>query len=129
MSEQPAKLDGLSGVLPTLTPVVDVVGSKLPPDPPSVLALIRERDALKARVAELEAQVPRWTSVTERLPEESGWYLVRLEYMEHACKVCFLKEEDKIRSHYPTWSEGSCELELEDITHWMPLPPAPKEVK
>lgn len=110
MSEQPAKLDGLSGVLPTLTSVVDVVGSKLPPEPPSVLALIRERDALKARVTELEAQVPRWIPVTERQPEKLGEYLIA----------------------GPSWT-GLVYFkpphELKGVTHWMPLPPAPKEVK
>jgi hypothetical protein len=54
MSDQPVNPDGFWGALPTLTSVVDVVGSKLPPEPPSILALIRRLDGLKARVAELQ---------------------------------------------------------------------------
>lgn len=75
-----------------------------------ILRLASERDELKKRVTELEAQVPRWTSVTERQPEKNGEYLIA----------------------GPSWT-GLVYFkpphELKGITHWMELPPPPKEVK
>lgn len=124
MSEQPARLDGLSGVLLTPTSVVDAVGSKLPPDPTSVLALIQERDALKKRVAELEAHVPRWIPVTERLPEK--WRnCLTLSYEGY---IAILEFRWWLSSENDGWFDLE-DYKIGGITHWMPLPPPPKESK
>ena len=87
---------------------------------PSISLLLYERDALKKRVTELEAQMLRWIPVTERLPEENGWYLVVmlgnarfLEFRPHA--------------NWAWWDIDDCGYC--NVTHWMPMPPAPKEAK
>ena len=82
-----------------------------------------------ARIAELEAKVPRWIPVTERLPENGVPVLVNYignnygKYHPDAIAVwtdygCF-------------WWEGSledCYAEVAmPITHWMPLPGWPEE--
>lgn len=82
-----------------------------------------------ARIAELEAKVPRWIPVTERLPENGVPVLVNYignnygKYHPDAIAVwtdygCF-------------WWEGSledCYVEVAmPITHWMPLPGWPEE--
>lgn len=82
-----------------------------------------------ARIAELEAKVPRWIPATERLPENGVPVLVNYignnygKYHPDAIAVwtdygCF-------------WWEGSledCYAEVAmPITHWMPLPGWPEE--
>ena len=74
-------------------------------------------DAL-AYIQQLEAQVPRWIPVEERLPEDDEMYLVYTT--ENTCAV------------YRYWGDGEWETEWgedasHDITHWMPLPEPPKE--
>ena len=82
-----------------------------------------------ARIKELETKAPRWIPVTERLPENGVPVLINYignsdgKYHPDATAVwtdygCF-------------WWEGSledCDAEVAvPITHWMPLPEAPKE--
>lgn len=89
-------------------------------------ALIEQQDA---RIAGLEAKVPRWIPVTERLPENGVPVLVNYignnygKYHPDAIAVwtdygCF-------------WWEGSledCYAEVAmPITHWMPLPGWPED--
>ena len=75
-------------------------------------------DAL-ALIEHLEAKVPRWISVEERLPEKDGEYLVLK--VHNYCKndgymaqgvALFLRTRD------PEWVIGN----LCEVTHWMPLP-------
>lgn len=60
----------------------------------------------------------KWVSVKDRLPEENGEYLV---YCGEYNGICVLNYEIlKTKSKWRTkWKE---------VTHWMPLPKAPKEV-
>ena len=56
----------------------------------------------------------QWISVDERLPERAGEY------------VCCTKIRKVIMCEYlDYWSKGS-RWDRRDITHWMPLPEAPK---
>ena len=68
-----------------------------------------------AYIQQLEAQVPRWISVEERLPEE---------YRRVLGTCCMGVFEAMYDGKY--WRIA--ELPFEDtVTHWMPLPEAPKE--
>ena len=61
-----------------------------------------------------------WISVSDRLPE----YRIRvLAYADNGAMF--------VASHYDDWyvdtGENYYSCPLANITHWMPLPPAPKE--
>lgn len=70
------------------------------------------------------AQNPGWIPVSEQLPEECGRYW------------CYVEEQTDLgKSHYQwncSWNGERWWVEGEDggiVTHWMPLPAAPLEVK
>ncbi|HEL4076743.1 TPA: DUF551 domain-containing protein [Klebsiella pneumoniae] len=71
------------------------------------------------------ATVPgKWIPVSERLPEDSGRYW------------CYVEEQNDLgKSHYQwncSWNGDRWWVESEGggiVTHWMPLPAAPQEVK
>lgn len=71
-------------------------------------AVLIEQQA--ARIAELEAKVPRWIPVTERLPETAGSYIVCTKSGSVA-KVNFYPELGRSQRIF---------------THWMPLPEPPE---
>ena len=74
-------------------------------------------------IKQLEAQVPEWIPVTERLPENGQTVIVFAPNCEPQMHV---------------WHYGGDELWFDErdryvargcvITHWMPLPSAPEEV-
>lgn len=66
-------------------------------------------DALNKRIAELEA-AQRWIPVGERLPEESGTYMVYYYYDNAYGSVWY----SLIDAPFP-----------DRVTHWRPLPEAP----
>lgn len=68
--------------------------------------------------------IPGWIPVSEQLPEECGRYW------------CYVEEQTDLgKSHYQwncSWNGERWWVEGEDggiVTHWMPLPAAPQEVK
>ncbi|HHP5678067.1 TPA: DUF551 domain-containing protein, partial [Klebsiella pneumoniae] len=67
--------------------------------------------------------IPGWIPVSERMPEEGGRYW------------CYVEEQNSLgKSHYQwncSWNEGawSDKALTGRVTHWMPLPAAPQEVK
>lgn len=63
-----------------------------------------------ARIEELEAKVPRWIPVNERLPETAGSYIVYTE-SGNVAKVNFYPDLGRFQRIF---------------THWMPLPEVPK---
>ena len=59
-----------------------------------------------------------WISVEDRLPEETGYYLIFC----HAGEKMFPKQKiDYFIENKQGWLHSS------NITHWMPLPAPPKE--
>ena len=65
---------------------------------------------------------PHWIPVTERLPEESGQYLITVKY-EH------VDGYEDIYAEHGDWSDGKWDMfgfghcgKVEDIVAWMPLP-------
>ena len=93
----------------------------------------------------------KWISVKDRLPEEIGLYAIRI-YEPLIEKVTFfdpIPANEEIKWAYYTWKQsficnesdnditynkewgffinGQQSSPLENVTHWMPLPDAPKE--
>ena len=70
---------------------------------------------------------PEWISVKNRLPLEGEELIFRTN--EISSKPIFTgrwEQEGKWKVVYATNAQD-CEIEFEEITHWMPLPEAPKE--
>lgn len=78
---------------------------------------------------------PKWISVTERLPEENGRYLVRykrdivLDYTEvHDDEVRIMRFFVGTGWRYPFLCQPELRAaEQQTVTHWMPLPILPSE--
>lgn len=79
-----------------------------------------------------------WISVKDRLPNNSGDYLVWPDGKYHGHEVRFTVYEFKgdydtipCNSFYyasPDDCSGSCNLHVIEPTHWMPLPDPPAKV-
>ena len=65
--------------------------------------------------------VQEWISVKERLPEESGMYIVTAND-GHAQRVSFVQWQKKNRM----WNLNGARSYWR-VTHWMPMPEPPKE--
>ena len=78
--------------------------------------------AIEALEKENGVTVQEWVPVTERLPEDSGYYLVvhRNKY-NGSISIAF---EMYIKCKIGEWWENDYEY---DVTHWMLLPEMPKE--
>ena len=82
----------------------------------------------RKRIAELEAQVPKWISVEERLPEVSDVVLViangkpreHITLIDAILIASYWGEEGWIADGFENWDKLA-------VTHWMELPEAPKE--
>jgi hypothetical protein len=73
----------------------------------------------------------KWISVKERLPEEGEEVLVFGQYLNDIPKVLGVRSRYKGDQDWKYTWEGSDEwvYRENDVTHWMPLPEAPKEEK
>ena len=71
--------------------------------------------------------VQQWIPVSERLPEKHGKYLALTPSIIVECKYStWLILYDPKRGFYdidPEWGD----IEIDTVTHWMPLPEMPKE--
>ena len=70
--------------------------------------------------AGLESAQPKWISVEERLPEETGQMLICI-FGQVMC-VTHAGNGKIITADLDTWN-----LRDKYLTHWMPLPQPPKE--
>lgn len=77
------------------------------------------RDAL-AYIQQLEAQVPRWIPVEERLPEELHQVLV---LMRSSSGWIMKAIDSRSKGKWLIYPDNN----YRTVTHWMPLPEAPKE--
>ena len=93
---------------------------------------------LQAENEKLKAQVPRWIPVEERLPEEEGLYIVCVDGEVKWDAYCmfegverWLCYDGRLNALYidPYSSKLTREPPYPRVTHWMPLPAVPKEVK
>ena len=70
--------------------------------------------------------VQEWISVKDRLPEKHDKYLVRVPSKLRGCEHCiWLIGYNPNFGFYdadPEWGD----IPMDDVTHWMPLPPPPK---
>ena len=91
-----------------------------------------ENDRLKEEVQQM-----RWIPVEERLPEEEGTYAVCVDgevkwdaYCRFGRKERWLCYDGRLNALYidPYSSKPKREPPYPRVTHWMPLPEAPKEV-
>ena len=84
-----------------------------------------------ARIAELEAKVPRWIPVTERLPKKQAWYHVAIrdkKTMRVSVELdLYAVETAKNFGHEIGFCKANRWPEREELIAWMPLPEAPKE--
>ncbi|WP_316242330.1 DUF551 domain-containing protein [Klebsiella pneumoniae] len=87
--------------------------------------IVRELAAAPQSPGSEPSTVPgKWIPVSERMPEDSGRYW------------CYVEEQNDLgKSHYQwncSWNGDRWWVESEGggiVTHWMPLPAAPQEVK
>mgnify|MGYP002515037756 CR=1 FL=1 len=80
----------------------------------------RDRDEYRERLDNAnELMQKRWIPVTERLPEVRTWVLC----------YCRANSFDVFRmTDEGNWQYGNRSIYMKGyVTHWMPLPPAPKE--
>ena len=69
-----------------------------------------------------EESNPRWIPVTERLPETFKHVLVNIPGMTPHPTV-----QEAVLEKNGMWYSNGFRYSAEEITHWMPLPAAPKE--
>ena len=79
------------------------------------------RDALEY-ITQLEARVPKWISVKDRLPEDQRSVLTVNGHGEIRIMGLWSKRGDEW-----IWEHNDRMMNYNDITHWMPLPGIPKE--
>ena len=80
--------------------------------------------------------IPGWIPVSERMPEmgEQQRYVLAADFKNHYWPNIPNTQVgvygDWFSDGNPTWDDGDGEdLRLKEVTHWMPLPAGPKEVK
>lgn len=69
--------------------------------------------------------VQNWIPVTERLPDKFGEYIVAVQAWEEDVGNLYTDYAD-YDPYIRIWRAGYGLGERDKITHWMPLPPAPK---
>ena len=82
------------------------------------------------------ATVQKWIPVSERLPDKKGKYLALLEYVKCTMILNFSLDFLVCDEYgFPTKEKKSCfyyydddweNIEVPEVTHWMPLPQPPK---
>lgn len=85
-----------------------------------VLALQKEIEKLRGQL-EVERR-PQWVSVSERLPEKTGDYIVHTRWAETSTVLTYY---GKRKNGEQLWCDA--DGNYYNVTHWMPLPEAPKE--
>ena len=75
---------------------------------------------LRRENTELRAHVPKWISVTEKLPEEDGYYLCCIKSSLFPDRIYI----DILECDKSSFEEGH--IYTDTVTHWMPLPEPPK---
>ena len=87
---------------------------------PEIEKLKTKNDDLTVELAELRERT-RWIPVSERLPKRDGFYLV-------------LENVNQVAGYYHWckqfgWNTDGGRINIQSVTHWMPLPEPPEEIK
>lgn len=85
-----------------------------------VLALQKEIEKLRGQL-EVERR-PQWVSVSERLPEKTGDYIVHICWAETSTVLTYY---GKRKNGEQLWRDE--DGNYHNVTHWMHLPDGPKE--
>ena len=83
---------------------------------------------VRKTIAELEEK-SKWIPVTERLPDEDGTYLVCTAPGTVTTARFYAFKSFPATKHLPALHRPSSWQSNRNVTHWMPLPEAPKEVQ
>ena len=86
------------------------------------------KDAANQRLDKIEAKLPKWISVSERLPKIGTNALVCFQNCDMAVACVFDTDEDLTFWRAVTDEGWTCDCDTEP-THWMPLPYPPHERK
>ena len=105
---------------------IDLIGSLagLKEANPMTDVLNQRLDAIDVAQEALRER-PRWISVEERLPEESGRYIV-LRKSGDCLDCCYEKERDSWGVLIDMGEAGALWVAYNGVTHWMPLPEPPE---
>lgn len=84
--------------------------------------------AAKDQLADADKVMLQWISVKDRLPEINQQFIAFVENKE-VCNCCRYqnRSSDNSPSFYASTKTGLLICGLESISHWQPLPAAPKE--
>lgn len=97
---------------------------------PAASAAADRLEALLAENERLKAQLPKWVSVEEKLPEESGLYFT----LSTEGPKRWIDNFDTSLGKFGAWWDYEPDgtkhpnyrfIEAENITHWMPIPEPP----
>ena len=78
------------------------------------ISLLRTRDGL-------------WISVKESLPQKSGEYLAAFVPRQYCMTVRYSTKHKLFNANDDDDAEAAEKYCFRDVSHWMPLPPLPKE--
>lgn len=87
-------------------------------------------EAMEKRITELKAQVPKWNSVEDRLPETYKSYGFNGIDVEVSDIVATNQGAAVYLDGYwceVGWDSHDLGKRIQGVTHWMPLPQPPKE--
>ena len=70
-----------------------------------------------------ETNVGKWIPVSERLPKETGEYIVVIEDVEKSTSLWY----SVYRNGWYDFNDDEYADPYNNVTHWMPLPEPPKE--
>lgn len=114
---------------PRLTPLAYIALEKLLADALAYIQQLEQDNAQKDEcIRELEQLVPRWISVEERLPETQWSVIIALKRDGGGIRIAIGSRAHWTPHRYYI-DGGTCAIDADRVTHWMPLPAPPEDEK